>query len=146
MSHILAHRPFVIAAAFAFAASLLFATGVSAQSTNVQPIPSAGTASGSSLGGRTNFVPPSGGFGLRNPLGSTSVPVIIGRVVSWMGGFAGSLFFLYLLWGGFDWMTAGGDGKRVEQGKKKMVAAASGIAVILLAYMAVAAIIGAVPR
>jgi hypothetical protein len=121
-----------------------------AQSTNVQPVPAPtaapSTAPAPGSGSASNPSSAPAGFGLRNPLGTTSVPIIIGRIVSWLGGFAGSLFFLYLLWGGVDWMLGGGDSKRVEKGKKKIVAAASGIAVILLAYMAVAAIIGAVPR
>jgi hypothetical protein len=114
-----------------------------AQSTNVQPQPAPAAAPApvaSAAPART-----SGNYGLRNPLGATSVPVIIGRVVSWLGGFAGSLFFLYLLWGGFEWMTAGGEEKRVKNAQNKIVAAASGIAVILISYMAVAAIIGIVP-
>jgi hypothetical protein len=88
------------------------------------------------------------GYGFRNPLGNinASVPELIGRTVLWLGGAAGSLFFLYLLWAGVEWMAAGGDPKKVSGAQKKIKAAASGIIVILFAYTVVATIINIVPR
>lgn len=86
-----------------------------------------------------------GGAGLINPLGDTNVQEIIGRIVAGLGGLAGSLFFLYLIWGGVAWMVAGGDSKKVSDAQGRIKAAAMGIAIVLLAYMLVASIIGLVP-
>lgn len=90
--------------------------------------------------------PAVGGYGLINPLRSNSIPQIIGQLVAWLGGLAGSLFFFYLLWGGVEWMTAGGSNDRVKSATKKIQAAIFGIAVVVFAYLAVATIIGFVPR
>jgi len=83
---------------------------------------------------------------LINPLGKKNIPQLIGRSVSWLGGLAGSLFFLFLLWGGIEWMLAGGDDGKVKKAKERITASVSGIVVILLAYMIVATIISAVPK
>lgn len=85
------------------------------------------------------------GYGLRNPLGSTNIPQIIGRVVSWFGVAGGALFLLYLIWGGVEWMTAGGNEGKAKQARGRIQASIMGIAVILLAYLAVATIIGLIP-
>lgn len=89
---------------------------------------------------------PTPGFGLLNPLGVRTVPGIIGSVVSWLGGFAGSLFFFFLLWGGVEWMTAGGDAGKVKKAQGRIVASVAGILVVILSYIAVATIIGIVPK
>lgn len=80
-------------------------------------------------------------FGLKNPLGRRTVPQILGSVVGWLGTFAGGLFMLYLIWGGIQWMAAGGSTEQVEAGRKKIIAAVSGIVVILLSYLIVDAVI-----
>jgi hypothetical protein len=85
------------------------------------------------------------GYGLINPLRSTSIPQIIGTVVSWLGSLAGGLFFFYLLWGAFEWMTSRGSGDGVKSGMKKIEAALWGIGVIAFAYLAVATIIELIP-
>jgi hypothetical protein len=86
------------------------------------------------------------GYGLISPLGNRSVPQMIGSAVQWLGGLAGSLFFIMLLWGGIQYMTAGGDGGKVKKAQARIVASVSGIIIILISYMAVATIIGFVPR
>jgi hypothetical protein len=85
-------------------------------------------------------------YGLKNPLGNRSVPTILGRLAAWMGGLGGSLFFFYLIWGGLEWMTAGGDSTKVKQGVKRIVAAVTGILVILLAYIAIESLFGLIPH
>lgn len=80
-------------------------------------------------------------FGLKNPLGQRTVPQILGSVVSWLGTFAGGLFMLYLVWGGLEWMTARGSDEQVKKGRDKIIAAVSGIVIILLSYLIVDAII-----
>lgn len=83
---------------------------------------------------------------LTNPLSGRTVPVIIGNTVSWLGRAAGALFFLYLLWGGVQWMTAQGDQTKVQEAQKRIVAAIAGIAIVLLSYMIVASLITVIPQ
>ena len=83
---------------------------------------------------------------LLNPLAGRTVSGLLGQVVAWLGTAAGALFFLYLLWGGVQWMTAGGDQQQAANARKRIVAAVAGIAVILFAYILVATIIGIVPQ
>ncbi|HWR00205.1 MAG TPA: pilin [Candidatus Methylomirabilis sp.] len=81
-------------------------------------------------------------FGLINPLGTRSVPQILGQVVQWLGGIAGSLFFAFLLWGGVQWMTAGGDATKVKNAQQRIVASVTGIVIVLLAYLIVSSLTG----
>lgn len=85
-----------------------------------------------------------GAFNLKNPLGNRSVPQLLGQLVAWLGAIGGSLFFAYLMWGGIQWMTAGGSSERVKAGRGKIIAAVSGIAVILLAYLIIESLIGVI--
>lgn len=81
-------------------------------------------------------------YGLLNPFGTRTVPGIIAAIIKWAAGLAGSLFFLYLLWGGIQWMTAGGKTETVQMAQKRILYAIVGIAVILLSYFIVDALIG----
>ena len=92
----------------------------------------------------SQVIPP--GYGLKNPLGPRTIPQVIGGLVQWLGGLAGSMFFLYLLWGGAQWMTARGSDEQAQTGRKKIIAATAGIIVVLTAYLLVSAVIGLVPK
>ncbi len=81
-------------------------------------------------------------YGLRNPLGTRTVPEIVASVVSWLSVLAGGLFFLYLVWGGIQWMAARGDEKMLKAARQKILYAVLGIVVILLSYFAVDALVG----
>lgn len=83
---------------------------------------------------------------LINPLSGRTVPVIVGQTVAWLGRAAGAIFFLYLLWGGVQWMTAQGDQGKVQEAQKRIVAAIAGIAIVLLSYMIVASLITIIPQ
>lgn len=104
--------------------------------------PGAGSAAMSTK--QTKQVPPVTitKFGLVNPLGSRSVPQIIGQVVQFLGVLAGSLFFGFLIWGGIQWMTAGGDATKVKAAQQRIVASIMGITVVLLAYLLVESLTG----
>src|SRR3989344_1594106 len=65
-----------------------------------------------------------GPYGLKNPLGNRSVPQLVGQHVAWL--------------------AALGSNERVEAGRKKIIAAVSGIVVILLAYLIVESLIGVI--
>lgn len=55
-------------------------------------------------------------------------------------GLAGVLAFLYLLWGGVQWITAGGDKDGVDKGRRKILQALIGLSVVFSVYVVVAII------
>ncbi|MEK7211086.1 MAG: hypothetical protein AAB731_00445 [Patescibacteria group bacterium] len=71
---------------------------------------------------------------LPNPLGTTDVYTVIGRVIKAALGLTGALALLMFIWGGFLWMTAMGDARRVEKGRDTMVWATLGLVVIFGSY------------
>lgn len=71
---------------------------------------------------------------LENPLGIDNLPDLIGRVLKYLIGFLGILALLMFLYGGFTWMTAMGEPKKVTKGAETIKWAAIGLIVIFLSY------------
>ncbi|MBI2476636.1 hypothetical protein HYV72_00525 [Candidatus Uhrbacteria bacterium] len=71
---------------------------------------------------------------LYNPLGEVSVPVLIGRIVQAALGISGSLALLMFVYGGFVWLTSGGESAKIEKGKGTLLWSSIGLAVIFGAY------------
>lgn len=71
---------------------------------------------------------------LPNPLGTTDVTELIARVIRSIVGIVGSIGLLMFIYGGFTWMTAGGNEKRVEQGKQILTWAVLGLVIIFSSY------------
>jgi hypothetical protein len=71
---------------------------------------------------------------LANPLGTTNISEILGRVVSAFLGIAGSVALLMFVYGGFTWITSGGSSERITKGKNTMIWAVIGIAFIFSSY------------
>ncbi len=78
-------------------------------------------------------------FGLRNPLGSTDVRVIVSRIISAVLGIVGALFLAMFIYGGVMWMTAG-EGKRIDTAKKTLVNAVIGMVIVAFSYSMVSLI------
>ena len=74
--------------------------------------------------------------GIREPLGATAVDIriIIARIIRVALGFLGIIFLILVLYGGFLWMTAGGNEERIEQAKKMFYNAVVGLIIILASY------------
>lgn len=47
---------------------------------------------------------------------------------------AGLFSFIYLLWGGVQWILAGGDKEGTEKARKRITAALIGLAIVFSAY------------
>jgi len=47
---------------------------------------------------------------------------------------AGAILFIYLIWGGFDFLTSMGDPKKAESGKNKITSAIIGFIIIFTAF------------
>jgi hypothetical protein len=57
------------------------------------------------------------------------------NVVGYVLGFAGIVFFVLLLIGGFKYITSGGDPKAVEGAQKTITSAIIGLILILASYL-----------
>ena len=71
---------------------------------------------------------------LQNPLGTSDLRLIIGNIVKSLLSLSGAAGLLMFVWGGFQFLTAGGDPKKVEKGKATLVWATIGLVVIFSAY------------
>lgn len=83
---------------------------------------------------------------LNNPIGTNSVPVLIGRVINAILGVVGSVALIMFIYGGITWMTAAGNQQNVEKGKNILMWAALGLAVIFLSYALVTFVIEAITK
>lgn len=64
----------------------------------------------------------------------TNLSSIITIALPLVFGIAGLFLFLYLLWGGFDYLTSMGDPKKAEAGKNKITNAIIGFVIIFASY------------
>lgn len=80
----------------------------------------------------------SAGFGSGNLLS------IIGTIIKVFLGLLGIIFLIIMLYAGFLWMTAGGDGKQVDKAKKLLINAVIGIVIILSAFAITSFILNAI--
>lgn len=62
------------------------------------------------------------------------IKVIIANGVKIVLGFVGILFILLILMGGFQWMTSGGNEKKIEEAKARITRATIGLIIIIAAY------------
>lgn len=64
----------------------------------------------------------------------TSIGQFIGAVLSLLFIIAGVLVFVYLVWGGLQWLTSGGDKGATQAARDRITAALVGLAIIAIAY------------
>lgn len=60
---------------------------------------------------------------------------VLKNLISYALGFAGIVFFILLIIGGFKFITSGGDPKAAEGAKKTLTSAIGGLVVILISYL-----------
>jgi TRAP-type C4-dicarboxylate transport system permease small subunit len=65
----------------------------------------------------------------------TTIPEFIGQLIGIGLGFIGIIFFILMLYGGFLWLTARGDEKRVEQSKSIITDAIIGLVIVVASYL-----------
>lgn len=68
-----------------------------------------------------------------------SVTVFIGNAIKALLGVVGALFLLMLVWGGVQWMTAGGDPAQVKSAQTTTKNAILGVVIIVLSYTMITA-------
>ena len=73
---------------------------------------------------------------LENPLKGDVVGLfpILGTIISVALGIIGSLTLLMLVWGGFQWLTSGGNPERIKKGTDTMLWAAVGVFCVFASY------------
>jgi hypothetical protein len=59
---------------------------------------------------------------------------IIGDIIKYTLGFLGTVFLVLIIYGGFLWMTAGGNEQQIEKAKKILSNSVIGLLVVILAY------------
>lgn len=67
-------------------------------------------------------------------LPTSDVRVVIAKIINVALGFLGIAVVLLILYGGFVWMTAGGDEKKIETAKKIITNAVIGLIIIVLSF------------
>ena len=73
-----------------------------------------------------------GTIGVPQPTGMkiTDIGVLISRVISLAFIVAGILTFAFLVMGGIEWLTSGGDKGKTEQARNRITAAVVGLAIV----------------
>lgn len=80
------------------------------------------------------------GYGLEETAGAAelqtteTVPVIIGNIIGTALSLIGVLFFIYMIYGGFMWMTAHGKEDQEKTALSTIMAAVIGVIIVLASY------------
>jgi len=72
----------------------------------------------------------SAGFGEKAP----EVTTVAGKIVGVVIGLSGFLLAIYLVYGGFLWMTSGGEEEKIKKAKGMITNAIIGLVIVILAY------------
>jgi hypothetical protein len=64
------------------------------------------------------------------------------NIINWVLGIMALVAVVFVIYGGFVWMTAGGNEEKIEKAKKIIGAAVVGLIVILLAWAIVIFVAG----
>ena len=81
------------------------------------------------------------GTGLSN---NTDPRTMVTNVIKLLLGFLGLVAVIIILYGGFKWMTSGGNDEGVGEAKKIIGAGIIGLVIVLLAYAISTAVIGTI--
>jgi hypothetical protein len=64
----------------------------------------------------------------------TDLGLLISRLLSLALMVAGIMVFIYLVWGGIQWITSGGDSSKTEEARSRITAALVGLAIVAAAW------------
>lgn len=81
-----------------------------------------------------------GGVDITGPLvidnkTNPTVADVINQVMKFLYPFAGILLFVYLVWGGYDYLLSQGSPEKVKAGKAKITSAFIGFILLILSYI-----------
>lgn len=75
---------------------------------------------------------------------TTNVSQLIGKILNIVLGIVGLIAVLFLVWGGFQYITSAGDEEKVKSAKGTMINALIGVVVVILAYALVRVVTNAI--
>lgn len=75
----------------------------------------------------------SGPIKLDNPLDTTDISVVLGRINTFLIVIAAPICGIMVVWGGFQMMTSAGDPTKFSEGRKTLTYAAVGFVVVIFA-------------
>ena len=73
-------------------------------------------------------------YGTITGLGTRDIREVIMTIINVILGFLSIVAIIIVLWGGFKWMTAGGNEDQIGEAKKMIIAGVVGMAVIFASY------------
>lgn len=120
---------------------LLFAGSKSFVAGQVTPNPNPNVSgSGMVVPGSSSAVPQStasspttGGGSFGNPLGVDTVEGVLGNIMGYLQGIAGTIAVIFIIIGGVMYMLSGGSKDMAERAKKTLIFAIAGLAIVLAA-------------
>lgn len=65
---------------------------------------------------------------------ASDIGVLFNNILTFVFIIAALLVFFYLIWGGIDWITSGGDKGQTEKARNKITAAIVGLIVLLASF------------
>lgn len=86
-------------------------------------------------------VSPARAVELPNPVGTADFREIVGRMIQVLTGGAGTLGLLMFIYGGFQWLTAGGNPEKIKKGRDILLWSVLGMVVMFTSYFTVRFII-----
>jgi hypothetical protein len=76
-----------------------------------------------------------------NKMGPTDLTTAILGVINWILGFSALIAILFIIWGGIQYLTAGGNEDQASKGRKTITNAILGLVIAGLAYAVVNAVV-----
>lgn len=73
---------------------------------------------------------------------ATDIGALISQVLTFIFIIAVLLVFLYIIWGGIEWITSGGDKGKTESARNRITAAVIGLVILLASYAILQLVIG----
>ncbi len=81
-------------------------------------------------------------------LGEAELSAVVARIIRAILGFLGVVAVVIILWGGFLWMTSGGQDEKIRNARKLILMGIIGLGIVLAAYaiasFVITALVGAV--
>jgi len=74
-------------------------------------------------------------------LGTADLYTTVLNIIRWFLGFLGLIAVVFVLYGGFTWLTAAGNEERISKAKKIISAAVVGLIIVLLAWAIVSFVV-----
>ena len=75
-------------------------------------------------------------------LGNADLKQTVMNIITYVLGLLGLIAVIMILYGGFTWMTAGGNEDKIDTAKQIISAAAVGLVIILIAWAIVTFVVG----